>query len=109
MSLHDELVDLTTLILGLRSEAEAMREWPSILGRLSRIADMVGRRQPARRRSPRIDSAADWLHRSLRDARIEEDLRAQAEVLIGRIKAMVGPVVVKKKVATREKQHGRGR
>jgi hypothetical protein len=86
MSLHDELVDLTTLILGLRSEAEALREWPSILGRLGRIAGAVGRRAP--RRSPRIEDAADWLHRSLRDAPIDEDLRAGAEALIGRIKAM---------------------
>jgi hypothetical protein len=98
MSLHDEPVDLTTLILGLRSEAEALREWPSILGRLGRIAGAVGRRAPAPRRSPRIESAADWLHRSLRDAPIDEDLRAGAEALIGRIKAMVGPVVVKKKL-----------
>jgi hypothetical protein len=88
MSLHDELVDLTTLILGLRSEAEASREWPSILGRLGRIAGAVGRRAPAPRRSPRIEAAADWLHRSLRDAPIDEDLRAGAEALIGRIKAI---------------------
>ena len=106
---HDELIDVTTLILGLRSAAEAAREWPSILGRLGRIADAVARRAPARRRSPRIDAAADWLHRSLRDAPIDADLRAEAEVFIGRIKAMVGPVVVKKKLLTREKRHGRGR
>jgi hypothetical protein len=109
MSLHDELVDVTTLILGLRSEVEAMRVWPSILGRLGRIADAVGRRAPARRRSPRIDAAVDWLHRSLRDAPLDEDLRAEAEVLIGRIKAMVGPAVPKKKLVTREELHGRGR
>ena len=109
MSLRDELVDGTTLILGLRSEAEAAREWPSILGRLGRITDGVGRREPARRRSPRIDSAADWLHRSLRDAPLDEDLRAEAVVLIDRIKAMVGPAVLKKKLVTREELHGRGR
>jgi hypothetical protein len=57
------------------------------------MANRVGRREPVRRRSPRI----------------EEDLRAQTEVLIGRIKAMVGPVVVKTKLATREKRRGRGR
>jgi hypothetical protein len=95
MSLHDELVDVTTLILGLRSEAEAVREWPSILGRLGRIADAVGRRAPAPRPSPRIEAAADWLDRSLRDAPIDEELRAGTEALIGRIRAMVGPVVVK--------------
>jgi hypothetical protein len=73
------------------------------------MANIVGRREPVRRRSPRIDSGAKWMHRSLRDARIEEDLRAQAEVLIGRIKAMVGPVVVTKKLATKEKRYGQGR
>jgi hypothetical protein len=109
MTLHDELVDLTALILGLRSEAEASGEWLSILGRLGRIADAVGRRAPARRRSPRIDAAADWLHRSLRDVPIGEGLRAEAEVLIVRIKAIVGPGVVKEKPLTREKLHGRGR
>ena len=109
MALHDELVDVTTVILGLRSEAEASREWPSIPGHLLRISDAVGRRGPARRRSPRIDAAADWLHRSLRDAPIAEDLRVEAEVLIGRIKAMVGPVMVKNKPLTREDRHGRGR
>src|SRR5262249_52910945 len=109
MSLHDELVEVTTRILGLRSEAEAPREWPSIVGRLCRIADAVGRREPARRRSPQIDAAADWLHRSLRDAPIDEDLRAEAEVLIGRIKAMASPVAVKKRLVTSEKLHGRGR
>jgi hypothetical protein len=108
MTVHDELLDVTTLILGLRSEAEAARQWPSLLGRLGRIADAVARREPARRRSPRINAATDWLHRSLRDAQIDEDLRADAEVLIGRIKAMVGPVVVKKEFSTREKLHGRG-
>jgi hypothetical protein len=109
MSLHDELVDVTTLILGLRSDAEVLRDWPSFLERLGRIADAVGRREPARRRSPRIDAAADRLHRSLRDAPIDEDLRAEAEVLIGRIKAIAGPVAVKEKLVTREKPHGRGR
>ena len=96
MPLHDDLIDVTTLMLGLRSEAQAAREWPSIRGRLGRIADAVGRRAPERRRSPRIEAAADWLDRSLRAAPIDEELRVEAEVLIGRIKAMVGPVVVKK-------------
>ena len=109
MPVPDELIDVTTLILGLRSAAEARSEWPSLLGRLGRIADAVGRRAPARRRSPRIEAAADWLHRSLREAPIDEDLRAGAEVLIGRIKAMVGPVVVKKKLVTRGNLHGRVR
>jgi hypothetical protein len=108
MTLHDELNDVTTLIFGLRSEAEAARGWPSVLGRLGRIADAVGRRAPARRRSPRIEAAADWLHRSLREAPIDEEQRAEAEVLIGRIKAMVGPVVATKKLLIREKLHGRG-
>jgi hypothetical protein len=96
MPLHDELIDVTTLILGLRSEAQAAREWPSILARLGQIADAMGRRAPARRRSPRIEAAAGWLDRSLREAPIHEDLRAGAGALIGRIQAMVDPVVLGK-------------
>ena len=40
---------------------------------------------------------------------MSEEAWAEAEGLIGRIKAMVGPVVVKKKLVPREKLHGRGR
>jgi hypothetical protein len=107
MSLHDELVDVTARILGLPSEAEALGEWAAVLGRLARIADAVGRREPARRRSPRIDAAVDWLRRSLHDAPITEEVRAVAEGLIGRIKPIGGPVVVKEDLVTRQELHGR--
>jgi hypothetical protein len=109
MSLHDELVDVTGRILGLPSEAEALGEWAAVLGRLARIADAVGRREPVRRRSPRIDGAVDWLRRSLHDAPITEEVRAVAEGHIGRIKAIAGPVAVKEKVVMREERHDRGR
>jgi hypothetical protein len=95
MSLHDELVDVTTLILGLRSEAEASREWPSILGRLRRLRDGIGRRRPEQRRSPALGASADWLHRALMDAPIADELRAEALEVLTTIKAMVGPVQVK--------------
>ena len=109
MSLHDELVDVTARILGLPSEAEALAEWAAVLGRPGRIADAVGRRAPARRPSPRTEAAVDWLRRSLHDAPITVEVRAVAEGLIGRIKAIAGPVAVKAKLVTREKPHGRGR
>jgi hypothetical protein len=98
MSLHDELVDVTVRILVLPSEAEALGEWAAVLGRLGRIGDAVGRRAPTRRRSPRIDGAVNWLRRSLHDAPITVEVRAVAEGLIGRIKPIGSPVVVKKKL-----------
>jgi hypothetical protein len=109
MSLHDELVDVTTLILGLCSEAEAAREWPSLLGRLSRIRDAIGRRRPAQRRSPAHGASADWLRRSLMDAPIADEDRAEALEVLATIKAMVRRVEEKNQVLTREKVHGRGR
>jgi hypothetical protein len=109
MSLHDELADVTARILGLPPEAEALGEWAAVLGRLGRIADAVGRRGPAPGRSPRIEAAVDWLRRSLHDAPITEEVRAMAEAFIGRIRAMVGPAVVKEELVTREPLHGRGR
>jgi hypothetical protein len=109
MSLHDELVDVTTRILGLRSEAEAAREWPTILGRFGRITDAIGRRRPEQRRSPALRASAEWLHRSLRDAPIADEARAEALEVLATIKAMVGPVQVKNQLVTREKVHGRGR
>jgi hypothetical protein len=109
MSLRDELVDVTTLILGLRSEAEAAREWPSILGRLGRIRDEIGRRRPERRRSLTLRDSANWLHRSLMEAPIAEEARAEALEVFTTVKAMVGPVQVRNELVTREKQHGRGR
>ena len=33
MSLHDDLVDVTTRVLDLRSEAEPWREWPPSIAR----------------------------------------------------------------------------
>jgi hypothetical protein len=107
MSLHDELVDVTTLILGLRSEAEAVREWPSILGRLGRIRDAIGLRRPERRRSLTLRASANWLHRSLIEAPIAEEARAEALEVFTTIKAMVSPVEEKNQVLTREKLHGR--
>jgi hypothetical protein len=95
MSLLDELVDVTTLILGLCSEAEASREWPSILGRLRRLRDGIGRRPPAQRRSPALDASAYWLYRALMDAPIADELRAEALEVLTTIEAMVGPVQVK--------------
>jgi hypothetical protein len=109
MSLHDELVDVTTLILGLRSEAEAVTEWPSILGRLGRIRDAIGRRRPEQRRSPALGASADWLHQTLLDAPIADEARAEALEVLATIKAMARPVEVKNQLVTREKVHGRGR
>jgi hypothetical protein len=95
MSWHDELVDVTTLRLGFRSQAEASSEWPSLLGRLGRIRDGIGRRRPEQRRSPALDASADWLHRTLRDAPITDEVRSEALEVLTTIKAMVGPVDVK--------------
>jgi hypothetical protein len=99
---HDELLDVTTLILGLRSEALAMREWPTILGGLGRIRDRIWLRRPERRRSPALAASADWLHRTLREAPIADGVRAEALEVLATIKEMVGPVVVKEWLLTRE-------
>jgi hypothetical protein len=108
MNPQDELVDMAMTFGWLRRPTEIEARWPLLMAGLRRVADRVKAEPTTRRRSPRLVVAIDWCHRSIFGVPLSEEAWAEAEGLIGRIKAMVGPVVVKKKFVTREKLHGRG-
>jgi hypothetical protein len=109
VNLQDELVDVAMTLGWLRRPIEIEARWPRLLAELRRILGEVKAEHPTRRRSLGLDVVIDWCHRSVIGVPLSEDAWAEAEGLIGRIKAMVGPVVVKKNRVTREKVHGRGR
>jgi hypothetical protein len=96
VNLHDELVDVAMTFGWLRRPIEIEARWPLLMAGLRRVVDRVKAQPTRRRRSPRLDVAIDWCHRSVFGVPLSEDAWAEAEGLIGRIKAMVGPVVVEK-------------
>jgi hypothetical protein len=92
MKLADELVDVALMVRGIRSDEEAFGLWSSIMSRLGSALGRVERLQPNRRRMPDADGALDWLHRSIQEAPLAEDARAEASALIGELKRLVGVV-----------------
>jgi hypothetical protein len=102
MNLQDELADVAMTFGSLRKPTEIEARWPRLLAELRRVADRVKAEPATRRRSSGLDVAIDSCHRSIFDVPLSEEAWAEAEGLIGRIKAMVGPVAVKKELGTRE-------
>jgi hypothetical protein len=96
MNLQDELVDVAMTFGWLRRPTEIEARWPLLLAGLRRVADQV-KAEPTTRRSPRLVVAIDWCHRSIFGVPLSQEAWAEAEGLISRIKAMVGPEVAKKK------------
>ena len=107
MSLHDDLVDATTQMLGLRNAAEASATWPAIVRALERVRDGLERQRPMQRRSPQIDAAVDWCWRAVHDAPIAEADRVGALEVLSAIKAMVGPVAIDWRAPDPPKRRGR--
>jgi hypothetical protein len=89
--MNKDLTDITIRIRGLRTEAEAVEQWPAILGRLGRVRDGIRRRRPEHRRSAAADVAADWCYREIRDAPATEAMRADALEVLADIQAVGGP------------------
>ena len=109
VNLQEELVDVAMTFGWLRRPTEIEARWPLLMAGLRRVVDRVKAEHTTRRRSLGLDVAIDWCHRSIFGVPLSEEAWAECEGLIGRIKAMVGPVVVKKKLAPREKLHSRSR
>jgi hypothetical protein len=109
MSLQDDLVDVAMTFGWLRRPTEIEARWPRLMAGLRRVVDGVQAEHPTRRRALGLDVAIAWCHRSILGMPLSEDAWAEAEGLIGRIKAMVGPGVGKDQLVTRETRHGRGR
>jgi hypothetical protein len=109
VNLPDDLVDVAMTFGWLRRPTEIEARWPRLWAGLRRVEDRVQADHTTRWRSLGLEVAIDWCHRSIFGVRLSEEAWAEAEGLIGRIEAMVGPVVMKKELVPREKLHGRGR
>jgi hypothetical protein len=107
--MQDDLIDVAMTFRWLRGPAEIEDRWPLLMAGLRRVVEGVTAEHPTRRRSLGLDVAIDWCHRGIVGLPLSEEACAEAEGLIGRIKAMVGPGVGKDKLVARENLHGRGR
>jgi hypothetical protein len=90
MRLVDELVDMALMVRGIRSAEEAFGRRSFIMSRLRDALGRVERLPPSRRRMPDADHALDWLHRSVMEAPLAGEIRAEAFGLIGELKRLVG-------------------
>ena len=77
MNVADDLTDLAIRIQGLCNADQATRERPSIIRALGRARYRHWWLRPGWRRSSALDEAADWLHQSLMDAPIAEELKGR--------------------------------
>jgi hypothetical protein len=109
VNLQDELVDVAMTFAWLRRPTEIEASWPLLMAGLQRVVDRVNAEHTTRRRSLGLDVAIDWCHRSIFGVPLSEDAWAEAEGLIGRIKAMVGPDQVKNQLVTRVELQDPGR
>ena len=96
VNMQDDLVDMAMTFRWLGGPTEIEARWPRLMAGLRRVADGVQAQHPTRRRSLGLDVAIDWCHEGILGLPLSEDAWAEAEGLIGRIKAMVGPDQVKR-------------
>jgi hypothetical protein len=106
--MQDDLVDVAMTFRWLRGPTEIEARWPRLMAGLRSVADGVQAEHPTRRRWLGLDVAIDWCHQGILGLPLSEDAWAEAEGLIGRIKAMVGPDQVKNQLVTRMELQDRG-
>src|SRR6516165_9491024 len=73
VNLQDELVDVAMTFGWLRRPIEIEARWPLLMAGLRRVVDRVKAEPTARRRSPRLEVAIDWCHRSVFGVPLSED------------------------------------
>jgi hypothetical protein len=72
MNLHDDLVDISLMVRGLRTAEEAGAGRSFTVGKLRTAIDVVRQLRPNRRRMPDLEQALDWAYRSVVDAPLSE-------------------------------------